>query len=150
LRPLGKYDEKDGAAVGDEFMIKTKEESMRKKGVSQYQIRVALVVNKHLALKEFVGGNPWFPSLVQGMLNNRLRDPTHIKAKLENLSNREALTIGRSFSLALFDRLVADAAADMFINEYGSLVELNERERFFFPMVVKIGQRKLDKDSKKY
>ncbi len=101
-------------------------------------------MGKHAALKEFSKTNPWFPSLVEGMLDNFLRDPIRIETRLDNLSKKEALTIGKSFALALFDRQVLDAATDLFVNEYGSLIELKKKERFFVPMAVAIGRHKME------
>ena len=146
LRQFSEYDEKDGAAVGEMFMIKTKEEvKKRKVQLHEYHVRVAHVVNTHVALTMFSADNPWFPSLVEGMLSNWLREPIVIKTKLDNLSHKEAFTIGRSFAFTLFDRQTANAAVDMFINEYVSLVELRKRQRFFEAMALTIGQRKLEK-----
>jgi hypothetical protein len=144
LRPLSVYDEKDGAAVGEIFMLKTNEERQRDKGGSKYQVRVASVVKNHFALKDFTAIHPWFPFLVEGMLSRRLRDAIDVSTKLENLSRKEALTIGRSFALTVFDRQVADAAVDMFINEYPALVVLAKREKFFVAMVATIAQRKIE------
>ena len=154
LRRLSEYDEKDGVAVGEMFVMKTKEEERKKKKgtntkkkavVAVHQIRVANVVSKHVALKEFAKKNPWFPSLVEGMLSHWLVDPAVIKTKLDNLSNKEALAIGKTFAMAVFGHQISEAAADMFCNEYLSLVELRKRERFFGPMVVTIGQRKIER-----
>ena len=108
------------------------------------QIRVAGVVEKHVGLGEFVKTNPWFPSLIAGMLNNRLRDPRPIKTKLDNLSNKEAKTIGEFFSTILLDRQVAEAAVDMLVNDYPALATFRKRHCFFLPMAITIGQRKLD------
>ena len=141
---LLEYDEKDGAAVGERFMIKMKEEREKRKGQNKYHIRVSSIVNKHVALKELTAMYPWFPSLVEGMLQNWLVDPVVIRTKLDNLSSKEAYTIGKTFALALFDRQAAGPAVDMFCNEYVSLVELTKKQRFFEAMAVKIGQRKLE------
>ena len=146
-RVLRDYEEKDGAAIGEVFMMRSKEEKTmkRRKGTSKLQIRVANVVNKHAGLKECTTTlYPWFPSLVEGMLCDWLADPKVINTKLDNLSSKEALAIGQSFSLALYDRQQADVAVDMFVNEYVSLVELRKKIRFFNQMAVVIGQRKLE------
>jgi hypothetical protein len=95
-------------------------------------------------MKDFSALHPWFPFLVEGMLSRRLRDVKDVKTKLENLSNKEALAIGRSFALSVFDRQVADAAVDMFINEYPALVVFAKTERFFVPMATAIAQRKIE------
>ena len=151
FRPLSEYDEKDGAAIGDVLMLPTIEERERKNKkhhassrLSRIQIRVGSTVDKHVALKEFVAKNPWFPYLVEGMLSNWLADPKVIRTKYHNLSKQEALNIGKFFAVALFDRQIADVAVDMFVNEYVSLVELSKKERFFVPMALTIGQRKLE------
>jgi hypothetical protein len=144
FRSLSEYDEKDGAAVGETFMIKTKVEKLREKGTHKYQIRVSNVVKSHVALKEFSELNPWFPSLVVGMLSRRLREMKFVSTKLENLSNKEALTIGHSFSVPLRARKSAQAGSDVWINEYPSLVVLARREKFFVPMAHTIGQRKIE------
>jgi hypothetical protein len=145
LRPFSAYDERDGAAVGGIFMIKTKEERERKKWADKYKIRVSTVLSNHAALKEFATSNPWFPSLIEGMLSSRLRGPVSIQTRLHNLSNKEALTIGKSFALAVFDRQVAEVATGMFINEYAALVEFSQRERWFIPLATTIGQRKIER-----
>jgi hypothetical protein len=144
LRIYQEYDEVDGAAVGEAFMIKTKAENKSSRK-DRYRVRVTSIVNKHVGMKDFSNRHPWFRFLIQGMLSRRLRDPAHSTSKFENLSNREALAIGRSFSLALFDRLTANAAVEMFVNEHSSLIELKKRERFFVPMALTIGQRQLER-----
>jgi hypothetical protein len=144
LRRLSEYDEKDGAAVGDTFMIKTKKERQRKRGTSKYQSRVASVVKSHVALKEFSALHFWFPSLVAGMLSRKLSDMTFISTKLENLSNREAMQIGRSFSVPLRARKSAQAGCDVWINEYPALVFLAKSERFFVAFAQTVGQRKIE------
>lgn len=106
--------------------------------------RVNGVVSSHTGLKEFVLKSPWFPSLLEGMLSNMLRDAVQIDTRLNNLSDYESLTMGRSFALALFDRPTADAAVDVFVNEYPALVALSKKERWFVPMSLAIGQRKLE------
>jgi hypothetical protein len=144
LRPLSVYDEKDGAAVGEIFMIKTAEEKQRSRRKYKDQIRVAKVVKSHFALRDFTALHPWFPSLVEGMLSSRLRDIKSIGTKLENLSNKEALTIGRSFALSVFDRQVAEAAVDMFVNEYPALVVFAKRDKFFAAMATAMAQRQIE------
>jgi hypothetical protein len=53
LRPLDMYDEKDGAAVGEAFTIKTKDEKHIMKGERKNQIRVANVAKSHVAIGDF-------------------------------------------------------------------------------------------------
>ena len=147
LRRLSEYDEKDGMAVGETFVIKTKEggEKKKMKGQDKYSIRVANVVSKQVALKELTAIHHWFPSLLEGMLSNWLRDPEIIITKLNNLSKQEARTIGRSLALALCDRRVAESGVDLWVNDYPALVEFAKRQRWFGPMVLVIGQRKIEK-----
>ena len=52
-------------------------------------------------LKEFEVENPWLQSLLTGMLSNLIREPRVINTKLDNLSNNEALVIGRAFASVL-------------------------------------------------
>ena len=101
-------------------------------------------MGKHVGLQEFVNKNPWFPSLVAGMLSNQLRDPKLIRTELDNLSKKEALMIGQSFSVALKARKVAEVGLDVWLHEYAALVQLSRENRFFVPMAVTIGQRKLE------
>ena len=77
------------------------------------------------------------------MVNNSWYVMTNCTSKLDNLSNKEAALIGRSLSAALEDRAVAESGVDMWINDYPSLVELSKRNKFFTPMALTIGQRKL-------
>jgi hypothetical protein len=131
-------------AVGETFMIRTKEERQKNGDENKYLKRVANVVKSHIALKEFSALHPWFPSLVEGMLSRRLRDMRNIRTRLDNLSNREALKIGHSFSVPLRARKSAQVGCDVWINEYPALVLLAKRERFFVPMAHAIGQRKIE------
>ena len=101
------------------------------------------MVENHVGLKAFASLNPWFPSLVAGMLDNRLNDRHTITTKLGNLTKREATLIGKSLSMALNDRLVAEAGVDQWLNEYGALVTLSKENIFFVPMSVAISNRKL-------
>ena len=161
LRRFSEYDERDGNAVGEAFMLRLHkstnntridgeereaETRARRKGRKKHvEYTVASVVNTYLGLKDFAMENPWFPSLVEGMLSNWLSDSVIVKTKLDNLSNKEALAIGKSFSMTLYDRQVSDVAVDMFVNEYLPLIELNAGHRFFAPMAIVMGQRKLDR-----
>ena len=100
------------------------------------------VIKKHVGLKEYALSNPWFPFLVAGMLNNWIAD-TYVTSKLDDLSNREALAIGRSFAAALEDRMVAEAGVDLWIHQFPALVELSKSNKFFLSMATTIGKRKI-------
>ena len=145
LRRLEVYDEKDGVAVGENFMLRIKEERDTMSAERKHQTRVATVVNNHAGLKEFVAKYSWFPSLVEAMLSNWLRDPRKVQSKVDNLSKKEATKIGHSLSAILRVRKVPQVGVDVWVREYPALVELAKRERFFVPMAVIIGQRKIDK-----
>ena len=108
-----------------------------------HQVRVSEVVAHHVGLKKFADNNPWFPALVAGMLSNSLNDPKIINTKLDNLSNKEAMFMGRSLSSALKARKVSEAGVDQWLQQYPALVELSKRNRFFLPMAITIGTRKL-------
>lgn len=97
-----------------------------------------------MGLREFIDSNPWFPSLVAGMLSNQLVDPRAINTKLDNLSSKQAFEIGTHFSSAVRDRLIAEAGADMFLNDHPALIAFTKRHSFFLPMTIIIGQRKLE------
>ena len=57
LRRLSEYDEKDGVAVGETFMIKIKEETKKRKGqLHKYNIRVAKRLSKDPPCRGRVGG----------------------------------------------------------------------------------------------
>jgi hypothetical protein len=144
IRSLEFYDEKDGAAVGERFMLTSSEERVKEKGASKYAVRVESVVSHHVALKVFVAANPWFSSLVQGMLSSQLRSFPMNRTKLDNLSRIEALKIGHSFSGQLRARKTAVVGTDVWINDCAALVELARRVRWFIPMAVTIGQRKIE------
>ena len=77
------------------------------------------------------------------MLNNWLVEPKHINTKLCNLSSKDAMSIGKSFAWTLNDRRSAEAGAYLWIHDFPALVELGEKEKFFGPMVVTMGKRKL-------
>ena len=95
-------------------------------------------------MKQFTALYPWFPSLIVGMLSNQLHDPKDIRTKLDNLSKKEALAIGRSLSSLLNDRREAVAGVDLWVHEYLALVALSEKSPFFIPMAVTMGQRKIE------
>ncbi len=78
------------------------------------------------------------------MLSNKLFDTVEIETKLDNLSNAEALTIGKSLSFTLMDRLVAAGGIDLWVHQYPALADFQKRHRFFLPLALTIGQRKLD------
>ena len=81
--------------------------------------------------------------MVSGMLNNSLSDPKTINTKLDNLSNKEAMFMGRSLSSALRERKVAEAGVDQWMQQYPALIELSKSSKFFLPMAITIGRRKL-------
>ena len=106
-------------------------------------MRVDEIVKRHAGLREFTALHPWFPSLLIGMLSNWISEAPKIQTKLNNLTNKEALLIGRALSAALEDRSVAESGVDMWINQYPALFELSNSNRFFVSMAVTIGKRKL-------
>ena len=112
LRKMINLDEKDGEAIGEAFMIKTKSEKSKEGGLSKYELRVAHVIAAHVSLKEFASENPWFPSLVIGMLSNRINDAKTVQTKLCTLSSLQAFHIGKSLSKCLKARKTADAGVD--------------------------------------
>ena len=108
----------------------------------RFKIRVNEVICNHAGLKEFTKSNPWFPSLVVGMLSNWIKD-VNVNSKLRNLSNKEAQSIGQSFSSALRARKVAEAGVDQWVHQYPAVVELCKENSFFASMAVTIGKTKL-------
>ena len=95
------------------------------------------------SLRDFIDLHPWFPSLIMGMLNNRISDPQVIDTKLVNLSKVEAMVVGKSLSTALKARKTAEAGVEQWRVQYPSMVELCETEVFFKPMALAIGKQKL-------
>ena len=104
------------------------------------------VIDSYASLREYASLNPWFPSLITGMMSNwinYLKKERDITSKLDNLTNSEALEIGEALAKALDAGVTAEAGVDHWILQYPSMKELCKREKFFLPFVVTIGKRKL-------
>ena len=104
------------------------------------------MIERYSALSEYSGLNPWFPSLVRGLLSNwinYLKEEKVVTSKLDNLSNSEAFAIGKSFAKALDMSTSATTGCDFWQKQYPAMVELCARDKFVLPMVVAIGQRKM-------
>lgn len=143
LRELRDFDEGDGNGLGWAFIEKHHFDEAVKKNLALKR-QVNRVCENHVGMKEFVLHNVWFPSLVEGMLNNALANVKGLNTRLDLLSNREASKIGGAFSLALLDRLQAQSGTDLWINDFRALTELHVRHSFFAPMAAVIGQWKLN------
>ena len=78
------------------------------------------------------------------MLDNRTAERRSIKTSLADLTNNDALAIGRSLSQALRDRKTADAGVDLWRLQFPSLTELCKKNNgFFIKMSLVIARRKL-------
>ena len=141
-------DKRDGEAIGIAFNLqKTIERKLaswrgRWNGV-HVRVSVDKVIEDHLALRELMGVYPWLKLFMEGILDTHLAVPTPIRAKLLNLSSREANTIGRKLSNSLKAKKTAEAGVDQWMLLHPAMVEMGKTYDFFIPMIVTIGRQKV-------
>ena len=139
---------RDGKVIGLAFVSKMMEVKREEEEDENVYIQrcITLVVNDNKALRELVLVNRWFLSLVEGMLDNHvdiLSMPQTITAGMSDLTDEQALTIGRKLNKALRGKKTVDAGVDTWIVSNTAMVEFNRVHLFFLPMCIIIATDKL-------
>jgi hypothetical protein len=127
LRGLDTWDEKDGEATAEVLMAKTKEEKLHGHGESSVEARMKELMGKQKGLEELGEKHEWFEALLTKIVENELRPAGDSKAKLCNMSKKEANIIGGALASCIAANLTAPAAVDEWILRYPAMGEL-ERE----------------------
>ena len=149
LRPLKSFDKNDGKVVGFAFNrqreIEKKKESFISRVKGEHVERcVEIVTKENKALRELCELHPWFPSLMEGMLNNHITiGAPSVNSKMLNLSKKEANTIGRRTAKILREKAITEAAVDQWMIQHPAMMEMNEKYDFFIPMCIVIGRQKV-------
>jgi hypothetical protein len=126
-RGLADWDEKVGEATAEIVVAKTKEEKHHRKGETRVEARVRELMKKQKGLKELGEKHGWFEALLAKVVANKLRPAGDSKAKLCNMSEKEANVIGGALASCIAANLTAPAAVDEWILRYPAMREL-ERE----------------------
>jgi hypothetical protein len=126
-RGLEDFDEEDGKATAEILMVKTKEEKHHRKGETEVEARVRAMMETHKGLKELGQKHEWFKVLLTKIVENKLRPAGDSKAKLCNMSVKQASVIGGAVASCIAANLTAPAAVDEWILRYPAMGEL-ERE----------------------
>ena len=149
LRPLTKLDINDGRAIGvalnNQRGIERKKESFLSRLTGKHVERcVDIVVKEHKSLVELSELYPWFPSLMEGILNNYIMMAApSVNSKMINLSNIEARIIGRKIAKTLREKAIVEAAVDQWKIQNPALLEMDDKYPFFIPMCIVIGRQKV-------
>jgi hypothetical protein len=126
-RGLELWDAKDGEAVGEVLVTKTDAEQHHGKGETRVEARVRVLMEKQKGLKELGQKHEWFEVLLTKIVENKLRPAGDSRAKLCNMSAKEANVIGGALASCIAANLTAHAAVDEWILRYPAMGEL-ERE----------------------
>jgi hypothetical protein len=124
LRGLQDWDAKDGEAVGEVLVTKTDAEEHHKKGGTKVEARVRAMMETHVGLRELGDKHEWFEVLLTKVVANKLRPAGDSKAKLCNMSEKEATVIGGALASCIAANLTAPAAVDEWILRYPAMGEL--------------------------
>jgi hypothetical protein len=127
IRGLDGWDEKDGEATGEVLVTMTDAEKHHGKSETKVEARVRELMEKQTGLKELGEKYEWFELLLAKVVANKLRPAGDSKAKLCNMSVKEAKVIGGALASCIAANLTAPAAVDEWIGRYPALKEL-ERE----------------------
>jgi hypothetical protein len=125
LRGLESWDEEDGRAVGNMLLNVTKAEVYHEKGETRVEARVRGLMENVKGLKEVGDRWAWFEVLLAGVAANKLRRARDSRAKLCNMSLKQAGVIGSALSLSIATNLTAPAAVDEWILRYPAMGEMD-------------------------
>ena len=82
--------------------IERKKEGLYRPGRKHVEKCVAKVEKENKSLQELTVTYSWFPSLMEGILNNHIQvGASLVKSKMLNLSHLEAESVGKTLSKAL-------------------------------------------------
>jgi hypothetical protein len=127
LRRLEDFDAKDGEAVGEVLVTKSDAEKHHGKGETRVEARVRKIMETHKGLRELGLKHDWLHVLLAKVVANKLRPAGDSKAKLCNMSAKQANVIGGALASCIAANLTAPAAVDEWILRYPAMGEL-ERE----------------------
>ena len=121
------YDAEDGVAIGNLLLSETREEKHHEKGETRVEARVRALFVKNKGLKELGEKHRSLPALFAIVAANKLRPGGDSKAKLCNMTEKEARVIGGALASCIAANLTSQAAVDEWILRYPAMGEL-ERE----------------------
>jgi hypothetical protein len=126
-RGLEEWDESDGEATAEMLVVKADAEKHHRKGETGVEARVRAMMENHKGLKELGEKHEWFEVLLKKVVANKLRPAGDSRAKLCNMSEKEANVIGEALASCIAANLTAPAAVDEWMLRYPAMGEL-ERE----------------------
>jgi hypothetical protein len=125
LRGLREWSVEDGVAVGAILTTKSKAEKHHEKGETRVEARIKELMGNQKGLKELGEEHEWFGVLLAKVVENKLRPAGDSKAKLCNMSVKQANVIGGALASCIAANLTAPAAVDEWILRYPALGELD-------------------------
>jgi hypothetical protein len=125
LRGLEIWRDEDGEAVGEVLVTKTDAEKHHGKGETRVEARMKELMGKQKGLEELGQKHEWFGVLLTKIVENKLRPAGDSKAKLCNMSAKQANIIGGALASCIAANLTAHAAVDEWILRYPAMGELD-------------------------
>ncbi|GMI25032.1 hypothetical protein TeGR_g8761 [Tetraparma gracilis] len=143
-RGLENWDDEDGKATAEILVTKTDAEKHHGREESEVEARVRAIMETHEGLRELGEKHGWFEVLLTKVVANKLRPAGDSRAKLCNMSEKEAKVIGGALASCIAANLTASAAVDEWMLRYPAMGELEREYVWFRPMMDTIAQRLLE------
>ena len=141
-RPLHVWDKEDGKAVGVVVCIKTEAEQRHEKKQTAVEVRVTKLFKKFRGLKEAGERYAWFQPMLTAAAQNILQLGGDVEKGLGALSVEDGEKIGKSLASELAGtKMGPKKAVDAWIRKFPALVQLNEEEAWFRPMVEAMARK---------
>ncbi|GMI30234.1 hypothetical protein TeGR_g5642, partial [Tetraparma gracilis] len=115
------YDAEDGVAIGNLLLSETREEKHHEKGETRVEARVRALFVKNKGLKELGEKHRSLSALLAIVAANKLRPGGDSKAKLCNMTEKEARVIGGALASCIAANLTSQAAVDEWILRYPAM-----------------------------
>ena len=143
LRKLRNWEEGDGRAVGEAFLIAIDMEYETEGKETSIEVRFREIFHNYSGLKEINSKYDFFQPMMVKVVENKLSLSSSVRRGLINLSLRDGRTIGAALAASLASNLTAEAAVDEWILKYPALREMDEKEIWFRPMMDVVAMRLL-------
>ncbi len=102
--------------------------------------RVSQRMDEYRALQELVMLYPSLPTLFAAVLRKKLRRPTPVTAHLAELTTDEAARIGEGLGMLIMTSPNAQAAVHEWVLQSEALLEMEEQQPCFVPMVERMAE----------
>jgi len=133
LLPLGEYGVGDGKALAHDLLWKASSSKTRIK-------RFEEVLLKSRALQELKRSLPWIDKMMVPALEGHLHLNKSVHTKLECVSVKEAIRIGKNLISSLKSKKLAAAGVDAWRIQNKAVKELMEKHEWFLTMIVELSK----------